>query len=191
MGTRRGPYGALFGAACRREEPMRTANRRARLLITLLAVGLLAPFASASTAVFLGAGPRFSSQETEAIGALRVHIPIEAMFALTIELNGFFDGGVGDSMSFAGGQAGLIFEVPVPGPVTPEIGLAMGLVDLESKLHGVDESLFVVNGEIGLTMGLGPIKIRGAYTLPLWSENEALTSRSIDSQLIFSMGAGF
>ncbi|PKN56085.1 MAG: hypothetical protein CVU56_18055 [Deltaproteobacteria bacterium HGW-Deltaproteobacteria-14] len=167
-------------------------SRIAPLAVALLSV-LVPAFAHAGgTALYAGAGPRFSEGDTATVGALRLTYEVEAQLSLAIEVDAYLSApATSSALDFAGGQAGLLVDLPIPGPITPELGLALGLVELSRVRHGLDDTLFTINGEIALRAALGPVKLRAAWTTPLWTEDEALTSRALDSQLVFSLGVGF
>lgn len=167
-------------------------SRIAPLAVALLSM-LLPTFAHAGgTSIFAGVGPRFSDGDTATVGALRLTYGLEPLLSFAIEVDAYLSApATSSALDFAGGQAGLSVDLPIPGPITPELGLALGLVKLSRDRHGLDELLFTINGEIALRVALGPVKLRAAWTTPLWAENDLRTSRALDSQLIFSLGVGF
>jgi|GEM_PF-2952093 len=155
---------------------------------------LLVPSAAhaGGTAIYAGAGPRFSSGETATVGGLRLTYEIESLLSFAIEVDAYLSAPEPSApMDFAGGQAGLTVDLPIPGPITPELGLGLGLVKLLPERHGVSDSVVTINGELALRASLGPVKLRAAWTTPLWAEDEPLTARALDSQLVFSLGVGF
>src|SRR5690606_22605166 len=121
----------------------------------------------------------------------RLSIDMQAVLALTLELHGFLDApGRAEALDFAGGQAGLTLNLPIPGPIAPDAGLLVGLTNLSPERHGVDDSVITINGEVGLRLSLGLARVRVALTVPLWSADEALSDRSMTSQLMFQLGVG-
>jgi len=161
-------------------------------LATILALALLAPApAMAETAIYAGAGPRFASGETSAVAGLRLSVDVAPLIAVAVELDGYLSApGASSVLDIAGGQAGLVLALPVPGPVTPEVGLALGWVKLSAHRHGIDDSLAALVGELALRGSFGPVKVRAAWTRPIWSESAPLVERGITSQLMFSLGFG-
>jgi len=171
-----------------------TTHRLARLtsLALLATLASAAPAAAAGVSVYAGVGPRFSAGDTEAVGALRATFELESLLSFAIEADGYLSApDPGAPLDLAGGEAGLVADLPLPGPLTPEIGLAVGLLRLTPERHGIDRSLLTVNGELALRLSLGPAKLRVAWTAPIWVRDEALASLALDSQLTFSFGFGF
>lgn len=170
------------------------AMRRALLpaLLTLAALLTAAPASAETAALFAGAGPRFASGETLGVGALRLDVDLASLLRLGVELNGYLSGeGGAQALDFAGGQALLVAAIPLPGPVTPEVGAGLGLVRLDAARHGVDESLFTVNLELAVRASLGPVALRVAWTRPVWTRERAMVDRGLESQLTFALGAAF
>ncbi|MCA9518984.1 MAG: hypothetical protein KC635_28815 [Myxococcales bacterium] len=154
----------------------------------------LAPSASAETAsLFAGAGPRFASGDTLGVGALRLDVDVESMLRVGFELNGYLSGAgdEGRALDLAGGQVLLMAAIPLPGPVTPELGAGVGWVSLDEARHGVDDSFFTVNVELALRASLGPAALRVAWTRPVWTRHRDMVDRGLESQLMFSVGVGF
>ena len=174
---------------------MRGRRRDGRWIGAALALSLLisgsTPASASGASVFAGAGPRFSSGETAAVGSLRATVGLESLLGFSIAIDGFLTSpGTASTFDFAGAEAGLLVDLPVPGPLTPELGLVLGLVRLSPERHGADESLLTINAEIGLRAALGPVKLRAAWMKPLWSGDAGLAERAITSQLMFSLGVG-
>ncbi|TNF23787.1 MAG: hypothetical protein EP329_26590 [Deltaproteobacteria bacterium] len=144
------------------------------------------------TALYAGVGPRFSSGDTATVGGLRLTYGIESLLSFAVELDAYLSApDPAAPMDFAGGQAGLSVDLPLPGPITPELGLALGVVKLLPERHGLADSVITVNGELAIRAALGPVKLRAAWTKPLWAEDEPLAKRALESQLTFSLGVGF
>lgn len=152
---------------------------------------LVAPAAATAggTSVFAGAGPRYCAGETAALGALRASFGLESVLSLAVQVEGYLDGAEPTTaLDFAGGQLLLVAALPVPGPLTPELGLGVGLLSLSPERHGTDEDLLVLNAELALRAALGPVALRLAWSLPVASRDEALAARAFEGQLLLSLG---
>ena len=160
-------------------------------LLVVLSLWVPSIAQAGGTALYAGAGPRFSTGDTATVGGLRVTYGLEALLSLSIELDAYLSAPPpATAMDFAGGQLGLSVDLPIPGPITPEIGVGLGLVKLIPARHGASDSILTINGELALRAALGPVKLRAAWSMPLWAQDHALAARAIDSQLMFSLCVG-
>ena len=171
------------------------ATSRSLVALGLLTLGLVAApgLAAAEVSLYAGAGPRFSSAPTTAAGSIRGAFGLGNLLSASLQVDGYLSGagGAESGMQFAGGQLGLIAEVPLPLPITPEVGVGLGLVKLSPERHGVDDSVATLNGEVALRGSLGPVRIRASYTHSLWSADLARSAQAMTSQLMFQAGFGF
>ncbi len=166
-----------------------------RLAPLLVLAGMLIPASAAAAdldaSVFAGAGARFCAGDTSTIGSLRGVFEVAPLLSVAVGVDGYLDAPRPDShIAFAGWQAGLQVELPVPGLLTPELGLAYGRVNLLEDRHGVDATVALVHAEIALRGDLGPVKARLAWAQPVWSADAGTSERGLQSQLTFSLGVG-
>ena len=134
----------------------------ASVLCCVTSFGLFVPTASAvDLSLHVGAGPRFSTNGMDAVGALHVNVEVYDMLHLSVDLNSYFGGA--SPVDFAGGDVGLLFQPPIPGPIDVQVGLLGSFTKLHTARHGSDKWLGGLTAEGAVAATFGVFQARVAY----------------------------
>ena len=155
-------------------------------MVCALSLLSMTPAASAvELGLHVGAGPRFSVNGIDAVGALHLNVEVYDMLHLTVDLNSYFGGA--SPVDFAGGDVGLLFQPPIPGPIDVQVGLLGSFTKLHEARHGTDEWLGGLTAEGAVTATFGMFQARVAYQHVLaGSKNHGDAFRN---QLMIMLGA--
>ncbi|MCB9728953.1 MAG: hypothetical protein H6744_07520 [Deltaproteobacteria bacterium] len=155
---------------------------------TLLAAAPSAPARADLVSVYAGVGPRFRADAIDAVGTAHVGVPLGIWLDLTLEAHAFL-GGADRPMHLAGGNLGVLFSPPIPGPIGVQAGVDGGFAVRTLARHGTDDVVPLFAAEVALIGEFGPARLRLAYQHTLGRDDKP-SRDAVRSQLLVMLGFG-